>query len=83
MREHVRLSREKQRVVVGAELAAALDKPVTRLNARQPQSYRLAPGRHMLLPHVGRQIPFTVTDSWTVDYDRRFDSILSGRAPRP
>jgi hypothetical protein len=32
MREHVKLSREKQQLVVGADLAAALDMPVTGLN---------------------------------------------------
>ncbi|HEX6355306.1 sigma-70 family RNA polymerase sigma factor [Actinophytocola sp.] len=48
-------------------------------DARSVQSTRLSPGRHVLLTHPGYKIVFTVTESWTIDYDHRFDHVVSGR----
>jgi DNA-directed RNA polymerase specialized sigma24 family protein len=48
-------------------------------DARTVQSYPLSPGTHVLLTQMGYQVVFTVTDSWTVDYDHRYDRLVSGR----
>jgi hypothetical protein len=48
-------------------------------DARRVQPFRLSLGTHVLLTSPGYRIVFTVTDSWTVDYDHRYDHVVAGR----
>jgi hypothetical protein len=48
-------------------------------DTRQVRTARLEPGSYFLTPQAGNRIPFQVTATRQVEYDSRYDRIVSGR----